>query len=199
MSEAPTWVDLPLAQHHVAELTRSAVTPAVAADRGYRTVTTIREVKRLGFAESQCLVPGLLIPVNGVGGDLEGYQFKLDAPRTKDGKVHKYEQPARSESLLDVPKRARAWVMNPALRLIFTEGCKKADAGAAHELPIVAVAGVWNWRSEAVIAALDQIPLKGRRVYLCFDSDWRRNPKVRAALKRLAAVLRSRGAIVYAL
>lgn len=199
MSEAPTWADLPLAHHHADQLQQSGIAPAVAAQRGYRTATTVREVKRLGFAESQCLVPGLLIPVHGVGGDLEGYQFKPDAPRTRDGKVHKYEQPARSASLLDVPIQARRWVMDPEHPLVFTEGAKKADAGASRELAVVAVAGVWNWRSEAVIASLDQIPLKGRTVYLCFDSDWRRNPRVRAALKRLAAVLRSRGAIVYAL
>ena len=47
------------------------------------------------------------------------------------------------------------------------------------------------------MATLDQIELKDRTVYLAFDSDYQRNAQVRSAKRRLAAVLRQRGAIVY--
>jgi putative DNA primase/helicase len=102
-----TWDDLPLAERHRDELIGSAISPAVAAERGYRTVTTIRDVKKLGFAESQCLMPGLLLPSYNVAGEIAGYQYKPDVPRIKDGKPNKYESPPKSISQLDVPPRAR--------------------------------------------------------------------------------------------
>ena len=192
-----TWDDLALADHHRAELVKSGISPVVALERGYRTATTIREVKRLGFAESQCQVPGLLIPIRNLGSEIASYQFKPDTPRIKDGKPNKYESPPKSLCQLDVPPRARPWILDPRQPLVFTEGVKKGDSGASHEIACLDVAGVWNWRSVDVVATLDQIDLKGRTVYLAFDSDYRRNAQVRAAKKRLAAVLRQRGAIVY--
>jgi hypothetical protein len=198
---AATWDDLSLSPDHRAQLVASAITPAVAVQRGYRTATTIREVKRLGFAESQCLVPGLLIPTYGFDPEPSGYQLKPDTPRldAKRGKPIKYETPARSVCELDIPPRALPWVLDPTQPLYVTEGVKKGDSGAAHELAIVDVAGVWNWRTEEVMASFRQIPLKGRTCYLAFDSDWVRKPEVKRALQALAAFLRSRGAIVYAL
>src|SRR4051812_41069746 len=75
-----TWDDLPLADHHRAELMRSGISPGVARERGYRTATAIREVKRLGFAESQCQMPGLLLPIHNLGAEIALYQYKPDTP-----------------------------------------------------------------------------------------------------------------------
>jgi hypothetical protein len=192
-----TWDELALADHHRAELVKSGISPVVALERGYRTATTIREVKRLGFGESQCQVPGLLIPIHNLGREIVSYQFKPDTPRIKDGKPNKYELPPKSVCQLDVPPRARKWILDPRQPLLFSEGVKKGDSAASRDIACAVVAGVWNWRSADVVAALDQIDLKGRTTYLAFDSDYQRNAQVRAAKKRLAAVLRQRGAIVY--
>jgi hypothetical protein len=196
-SLSATWDELALTDHHRAELVKSGISPEVARERGYRTATTIREVKRLGFGESQCQVPGLLIPIYTLGSEIVSYQFKPDTPRIKDGKPNKYESPSKSLCQLDVPPRARTWILDPQQPLVFTEGVKKGDSAASHEIACLDVAGVWNWRSVDVVATLDQIALKGRTVYLAFDSDYQRNAQVRAAKKRLAAVLRQRGAVVY--
>jgi hypothetical protein len=176
------------------------ISPAVAAERGYRSAHTISEVKRLGFTERQARVPGLVIPLFSVAGELCGYQYRPDEPRTGErGRPVKYESPKGSQPQLDCPPRARRWVLDPEQPLLITEGSLKADSAASHDLACLAIAGVWNWRSQDVMAALDQIPLKQRPVYLAFDSDFQRNPAVEAALRRLAAVLRQRGAVVRAI
>src|SRR5262249_29495630 len=64
------WAALPLSEHHRDQLIASAITPAVAIERGYATLTTKSAIKRLGFAESQCLPPGYVLPIHGVGGEL---------------------------------------------------------------------------------------------------------------------------------
>ncbi|MGI8475400.1 MAG: DUF927 domain-containing protein [Thermomicrobiales bacterium] len=194
------WAELTLDQRHIDELIASSIKPEVALARGYRTVTKASEVSRLGFGPSQCLVPGILMPTFNIAGKPDGYQLKPDLPRMgADGRIIKYESPRKSTAAADIPQTARHWVVDPSQTLFFTEGIKKADSGASHENAMVALTGVWNWRAPEVLATLDQIPLKGRTVYLAFDSDWRRKRAVAQALKRFAAVLRSRGAVVYAI
>ena len=193
------WDDLRLLPQHIDILRSRGIHPDVARERGYRSVTVIRDAKRVGFAESQCMLPALLIPLYNVAGEIAGYQLRPDTPRVRDGKPIKYESPARSAPQLDCPPRARRWVLDPEQSLVVTEGSLKADSAASRDIACLAIAGVWNWRSPDVIAALDQIPLKGRTVYLAFDSDWRRKPAVEQALRRFAAVLRQRGALVYAI
>ena len=41
----------------------SAISDEIIEARGYRTITSKDELEELGFARSQCHVPGLLIPV----------------------------------------------------------------------------------------------------------------------------------------
>jgi len=194
------WTELTLSEKHIAELQASAISPAVALARGYWTAKTKADIKRLGFGESQLLAPGMVLPMFNVAGELCGYQLKPDSPRSipdgKKSKIVKYENPRGSTTALDVPKSARRWVVDPDMPLLFTEGIKKGDAAASAELAVVSVIGVWNWKSEDALVALDQIPMKNRTVYLTFDNDWRSKRAVRSALRRLANVLKSRGANV---
>ena len=88
-----------LAPQHTALLRASAITRKVAAARGYRTVTTRAEVRRLGFADAQARMPALLIPVWTVCGDVGLYQLRPDTPRIRDGKALKYETPRGSQSV----------------------------------------------------------------------------------------------------
>ena len=66
----------------------------------------------------------------------------------------------------------------------------------------VALLGVWNWRGsnehggKTALADWEYITLKGRRVYICFDSDVTTKPEVQAAMARLKAFLEQRGADV---
>ena len=73
--------DQRLAPAHQRLLEASAIAPAVAAARGYRTVVDDVELARLGFSRGQRLGSGLLIPVYGVDGQLKTHQYRPDRPR----------------------------------------------------------------------------------------------------------------------
>jgi len=87
-----------LLEIHLQQLHRgSGINIDVIKERGYRSVVDKSELKKLGFADYQCLVPGLLVPICGVDGEVASYQYKPDAPRVdKRGKKIKYETPKRA-------------------------------------------------------------------------------------------------------
>ena len=102
------WDDLPnLDERHRAELIASSISPAVAKDRDYRTVTDKQDVMSVGFKERQAQVPGWMAKSFGIGDILQDHVFKPDSPRTSAGKLVKYEQPTGHAPTLDVPRRAR--------------------------------------------------------------------------------------------
>lgn len=88
--------------------------------------------------------------------------------------------------------------------LRITEGELKTEAANAHddERITVGLGGVNSWRDRydggidsRPLVDFDEIPLDGREVRLCFDSDFRK-PQVAAALRNLATFLSERGAHV---
>ena len=96
---------------------------------------------------------------------------------------------------------------NVHVELRFTEGELKGIAANIHDPKTVTIAfgGVNSWRDRydgqaadepsKPIVELEEIPVAGRRVRLCFDSDLHK-PQVRAALRDLATYLNERGAVV---
>lgn len=189
-----------LAPHHRLRLLNSGISDEVASARGYRTVVTRAELRRLGFSESQSQVPVLLLPVWGVNGEIENYQIRPDAPRIKEGRPLKYELPFNSQLALDVHPSIRQHLGNPAVPLLVTEGIFKADAAISQGLCCIAVLGVWNWRGKnehggrAALADWESVALQGRDTYIAYDSDVMQKPQVHDALARLGAFLQSRGA-----
>ncbi len=201
--EAPHDASSLLLPQHQKLIDDSAILPEVAVERGYRSVRTKAELKRLGFGDTQCNVPALLIPVRNVHRDLAIYQARPDQPRIgKNGKPIKYETPGGSRMVIDVPLRARALVGDPSILLFITEGIRKADAGVSAGLCTIGLLGVWNWRGtndeggKAALADWDSIALNGREIYLVFDSDVMQKRQVHQALARLKAYLESRHARV---
>ena len=91
--------------------------------------------------------------------------------------------------------------------LRITEGEFKTIAANIHDPKCITIGlgGVSSWRDRydgqsrdepsRPIVELEEIPMDGRRVRLCFDSDLHK-PQVRAALKELAEWLDGRGATV---
>ncbi|MDQ3184028.1 MAG: DUF3854 domain-containing protein [Actinomycetota bacterium] len=187
-------------QHEKMLLEESGISPEVVEARGYRTVDTKSELKRLGFSERQCNKPGLLIPVYSPTGDIATYQFRPDEPRIdKDGKPVKYETPWGSRMVLDVHPFAREMLGNPTMPLFITEGIKKGDSLVSRGLCAVALLGVWAWRGRnddgglTALAEWDYVALNdGRRVFIVFDSDVMLKPGVHKALRRVKALLESR-------
>src|SRR5215207_3952085 len=135
-----------LAEDHRERIRTSGINLEVACARGYRSVETKAELRRLGFGDAQCRVPALLIPIHGVAGSTVNYQIRPNEPRIKDGKPVKYELPARSQMALDVHPFIRDRLDDPATPLWITEGIFKADAANSAGLYCIAILGVWNWR-----------------------------------------------------
>jgi hypothetical protein len=188
---------------HARRILASSIVKPIARARGYRSIETRAELKRLGFTDAQCQVPALLLPVWGVNREIVNYQIRPDQPRIKDGKSLKYELPAKSQMALDIHPYIHQYLGNPAVPLWITEGIFKADAAISHTLCCIAVLGVWNWRGtnefggKTALADWETIALNGRQVFIAFDSDVMLKPHVHAALARLGPFLTSRGANVH--
>jgi hypothetical protein len=173
----------------------------VIAARGYRTVTDPRDLRALGFDQDQAEnVPALLVPYR----DAEGtpfYQFRPDRPQQSGPKyVTPRGKPGRYG--LDIPEPVRECVLHSDAELRITEGAKKADAAVGAGLCCVSLPGVWMFtrKDEAgrphPLPDWERIPLQGRAVVVCYDSDAVTKPGVHAAMRRLSNLLRKRGAKV---
>src|SRR4051812_32264956 len=115
----------PLLAQHQALLEASGISAEVGAARGYASVEVKRRLDSAGFAPGQRRVPGLLIPIYNVHGELATYQLRPDAPRVVDGKPLKYETPAKSRMCLDVPRTVHPWLGDLTRPLFITEGARK--------------------------------------------------------------------------
>jgi Domain of unknown function (DUF3854) len=194
-----------LFEQHVDYLRARSVSPEVVRARGYRSADTKAQLKSIGFGESQRIVPALVVPTHDVvstNGECAGYQLHPDVPRMIDGRVVKFETPPGARLSLDVPPSVRVHLGNPDVPLWFTEGPVKADSAVSHGLACIALAGVYGWKAKndfggtAVVPQLEQVHLKGRQIYLAFDSDLLLKPQVHDALSRFYGVLKHRGAHV---
>jgi hypothetical protein len=193
-----------LLPQHLALITASGIKTELVEARGYRSVTNKAELRRLGFAASQLLVPTLLVPVWDVTGNIGTYQHRPDAPRLDARrKAIKYETPASTAMVVDVPPLARPWLGDPKRPLFITEGVRKADAAVSQGLCCIALLGVWNWRGtnglggKTALPDWEAIALEGRKVYIAFDSDVMHKPAVYQALARLKRFLEQRKADVW--
>lgn len=192
--------ELGLLPQHARLLALSAISPEVARERGYRSSTSEDELRALAFAPSQLKVPGLLIPIHSVDGRVALHQFRPDTPRERDGKPVKYETVAGARMCLDAHPRVRPELGDPGTPLLITEGIRKADAAISIGIPCLGLLGVFNWRGKnghgatAALGDWESIALRGRELFICFDSDVSQKPTVAKALERLKAFLESRGA-----
>lgn len=92
-------------------------------------------------------------------------------------------------------------VENPDEPLLITEGELKAAKACKEGFPTIGLGGVHNWRSlkngVVWLDSLAPVVWPRRNVYICFDSDYRTNPQVCAALHDLAEILHQFGAYVH--
>jgi putative DNA primase/helicase len=188
--------------HYRMLVEESRIDPEVIQERGSRTVRVKAELARLGFGRQQQRPDGVLFPIHSVRREVEGNTFRPDEPRTKKGRLVKYEIPNGSQMLLDVPPRCLEFLKDPEVPLILTEGPKKVDALATLGFCVVGVIGVWNFRStndkggKALLADFEEIAFNGRDVVFMFDSDIMTKRSVYMALGRLSEVVKKRKAKV---
>jgi hypothetical protein len=178
----------------------SGISPDVAAERGYRTITRRSEVPD-DFANWQRRL-GLLVPTYSPDGQTKGHQLRPNKPiARKNGNAPKYETPHGSRITLDLNPLMLEEVRRGDADLWLTEGCKKVDSLTSRGLPTVGIIGVWNFaepgsKSRVPLACWKHVRLRGRRVTIVYDADARTNPDVQEALRRLVAMLQELGAVV---
>jgi Protein of unknown function (DUF3631)/Domain of unknown function (DUF3854) len=193
---------LRLLPQHQELLVGSAISSGVARARGYVSVTEKTRLEPVGFSPVQRRVPGLLIPVHGVTGDVVGHEYRPDVPRVTDaGRTLKYEKPAGSRNRLDVPPAVLPKLVDPSTPLWFTEGARKVDAAVTAGLACVGLAGVNSWRGKdphtggtVALPDFESVAFNDRDVVIAFDSDAMTNPKVLKAVQRFRVFLFERGA-----
>lgn len=192
-----------LSAAHVAELIASGIDPAVATERGYCTMELEQRdgllVSRFPrwAAGPDTSYPALFLPMYRATGEMGSAQLKPAFPAPHpSGRTMKYVSPINAPNVLDVHPRNQTLVRDPLVPLWITEGVKKGDALTSRGLCVVTLSGVFNWRSKmGTLGDWEDVPLKGRQVIICFDSDARGNDNVLAAMRRLGAWLTSRGAL----
>lgn len=200
-----TAVETGLDPVHAAELSASEINDPVSAARGYRTLygsegdrALLKELRIPRWAwRDESAFPGLLIPMYRVTGEVVAHQFKPAVPQQvgPEGKAQKYASPTGTPNHIDVPLTAGPDVQGGAVPLWITEGVKKADCLASRDRAVVAITGVWNWRNKmGTLGDWEDIPISGRPVVVCFDSDAREKRPVLLAMKRFGAWLESKGA-----
>lgn len=134
------------------------------------------------------------------------YRLKLKHPiETDNGKV-KYLSPKKEMGfgnhayiLPEVEKICRPY--NPDKPIFFTEGEKKAVKATSEGFPCIGLSGVWCFKNSEndFLPELDDLNLKHRKCYICFDSDITHKFQVRHAELRLTVELMNRGAQVFAI
>lgn len=197
----------PLSEDHRRHLVEeSAIAPEIVAERGIRTITRGRDLPSVFSRRQKRRAPGMLLTVHRPNGETS-HCFRPDNPDPKDP-GHKYEQPSKHYggpgNVLDIHPSRVHLIDDTSVPVIFVEGIKKADAitsvatAAGVEVLVVAISGVWNFLSDGEpIPDMFGIPVEGRKVSICYDSDMLSNPNVQDAARRLAEHLISRDAEVW--
>jgi Domain of unknown function (DUF3854) len=189
-------------RHYRALHVESGIADEKIAARGYRTITNVKELVALDFANKQLRQPGLLLPLHATDGSIPLYVYRPDHPREIDGKILKYEIPKGAGVRLDCPPSCRPFLADPSIPLWITEGQKKADSLASRGACAIALLGVWGFKGRNSFGGTtflndwDHIALNDRDVRFTYDSDVMRKTVVRQALERLSEHLQRKGAHV---
>jgi len=135
--------------------------------------------------------------------------IRLDNPPVNEkGRHQKYLRKAGEPNSLYIPSGLD---LAQAGELWITEGEIKSICGHAYGLPVVALSGVYNWRTlgeeaalladkeklkdeEALLPELAQVNWEGKKINLLYDSDITTHPEARDAFSRLGEQLYRLGA-----
>ena len=144
-------------------------------------------------------LPGIEIPYYDIDGKCTGFsRFRYivdtrnDIERHTDKKALRYVQEPGSGVHIYIPPTVK-WRELPAdSAIVITEGEFKAACAVEYGFATIAVGGVYSFRDgseELLHAELMELGLKGRTVYICYDSDAKFNSDVIRAENRLAECL----------
>lgn len=124
----------------------------------------------------------------------------MDFNSQSEKKPLRYVQPFDTAPVAYYP-RNHDWselLKDTSLPIVITEGELKAAKACKEGFPTIGLGGVDSFQAKKLgvvwLESLSFVDWVGRYVYICYDSDMRRNPNVLAALERLADELEQRGA-----
>ena len=220
----------PLSPDDLLTLEKCGITHEVAEQAMLRRVVSVEGaeiVDRRGRGD----FAGIIFPCVWPGEQhVRAYRLRRDRPdfeQRPDGtqkEQGKYlSAPGGANLLYFTPGTDPAWLADPSLPILMTEGEKKClaltglarhDLGNATTRPrwlAAALPGVWNWRGtigktpgpngdsravKGVIPDFNRILWQARRVVIVFDADLDANESVQFARKGLTRELQERGASV---
>ena len=178
----------------------SRIDPAIIQERGYHSLqlSHVYELVNLGVLSNVAMrAEGwLAIPTFRPDGTKYGEVIRLFGHGL--GSV-KYLWPSSHHLTFDVHPSTFAWMDDPTVDILITEGIKKADAllSAARreglKCVVISASGNYGWRTKTAfggtIAVSDfyDIDWKDRRVYIIPDSDFRSNNQVAYGWSECAA------------
>src|SRR5690606_8595895 len=187
----------------LARLRASGLTDEIIKERGYfsadvATSELTPKLAELGIKWSTRSREVLVIPMYGPKGDLVSAQIRLRELPTNGKRSLRYLNASGMPQKLDVHPRNVSRIQDVSKRLWVTEGVKKGDALTVHGEVAISLAGVFTWRNKlGTLGDWEDVPLRGRDVIVCFDSDASEKRHVLLAMKRLGRWLTSKGARTY--
>lgn len=130
-------------------------------------------------------------------------EFPTDFQSLTDKKPVRYVQEPNTAPVAYFPRCVdwEDYVKDVNKPLILTEGELKALKASQEGFPAIGLGGVYNWRAHKLgvtwLPSLDCVYWGRRNVYICYDSDYRTNVMVCAAMRELAEELHRYGAFVH--
>ncbi len=199
--------DRKLCRQHIDKLKLSGLSDETIRLAGVYSETDPDRVSKLLAWEfpAKALGPCLVFPFVDTKGEPTTYsRVRPDKPRLVNGKLAKYESPVGRPNEVYLPALARSVMADATIPLLFTEGEKKSLAADQAGFACIGCVGVWGWQEKREkdddprklhpdIAAFN---LKGRLVYIVFDSDALFKYEIRVAEWEFARVLTEAGANV---
>jgi putative DNA primase/helicase len=186
---------------HLRQLAASGITAEQAAAEGIYSEHDRKKLAQLveWKAWSARLGSALVFPYRDAGGSVAFCRLKPDNPPERNGKLLKYLQPKGVRVRCYFPVGVREELAAGSVRILITEGEKKSISATRHGFPTIGLSGVNAWCKAGTTmlnSDLAAIEWKGRKVYICFDSDAETNATVQLEQQKLAMALEREGAIV---
>jgi hypothetical protein len=195
--------NMTLIDHHINELKRSGIDVDLARECGVDSVIDLDQAKRFLNLKELPPPPYLAYPYYCISDDrkIVSYSLKPDSPTDPRAK---YIERAGEPHHLYVPRTISVEALTDSTKpLIITEGQKKTLCAVSHGYLAVGIAGVNSWRTKyegddktKTLREFDALSLKGRTIYIAFDSDVIENRGILTAETQLAEFLASKGAEV---
>lgn len=171
---------------------RQGITVEDAVRSGIRPVTKTQVHNMGGHPALDSLAIPYFDPITGQR--LETLRFRYLNPPIIEGELRRYTQSAGTpvEAYFDPAVNWRPILKDPRVDLLITEGEFKAIVANKYGFWCIALGGVDSWHqkdSHLLTPLLRKVVWRGRRVFICYDSDAATNPNVQRAERQLAEAL----------